>query len=65
MQQVLLYTLTECMPVLPWAGAAYAFVLIIIGVTRIKEVEYYFYRQKTLSSETVKNTEVNNNTTNS
>ena len=39
MQQVLLYTLTECMPVLPWAGAAYAFVLIIIGVTRIKEVD--------------------------
>ena len=62
MQQVLLYTLTECMPVLPWAGAAYAFVLIIIGVTRIKEVEYYFYRKKTLSSATIKNAEVNNTT---
>ena len=47
MQQVLLYTLTECMPLLPWAGAAYAFVLIIIGVTRIKEVDWYMYRQKT------------------
>ena len=47
MQQVLLYTLNECMPLLPWAGTAYAFVLIIIGVTRIKEVDFYIYRQIT------------------